>query len=356
MNRSAFSNENDRTSLAETAAGWLALRQDGMDERQRESFVEWLSADQAHKQAYDELSQSWEALGAMAPVPRISMLRSEALIANPPRRRAARWVAALAAAVMVGSIGLGTLYSEFSRVEPTRITAQVADNRPGPSSVGELLTMKTERPTMTLADGSKITLNTDARARIAYTSRERRIIMVSGQAFFKVAHDKTRPFIVSVGDREVVAVGTEFDVRIDKTQVVIALLEGKVRVRPRTDTSRTVDAIEKSETVLDAGNELQFALANPSSLVRAVNVDELTRWREGRVRFDATPLGEAVGEMNRYSAVPIEIVDPDLGDIKISGVFHTGQTDSFVAALTHLFPVRAERTEKTIELHRNPAR
>lgn len=352
MNGVRSSVGNTEKSLSETAAGWLARRQDGMDEREIEAFVEWLSAHPSHKQAYDDLSRSWEALAAMAPIPRVAELRSEALIANPPRGRGILRIVGLAAAAIVGAVGLGSLYNQLS---PPAITGQVWDKVPPQQAIGEVLTMMTDRPTITLVDGSTITLNSDARAKVMYTANERRIIMLSGQAFFQVAHDPKRPFIVSAGDREVLAVGTQFDIRVDKERVVVALLEGRVKIRPQRRPQQASKLTTATEAMLEPGERLQFAVADPATIISTVDVEELVRWREGRVRFDATPLRDAVREMNRYSPVEIRISDATLDDIKVSGVFRTGQSDSFVSALSEIFPVRVERTETAIELHSSNA-
>lgn len=348
MNGARSTDGNPSPSLSETAAGWLVRREEGMDEVEKQAFAEWLSAHPSHRQAYRQLSRSWEALAPMASMPRIAALRNEALIGNPPRRAIA-WGAALAAATLVGA--MGSTFFQHSAV-PSGTTALVANKITQSQAVGELSTTRADRPTMTLVDGSKITLNSDARAKVVYTDNERRIIMLSGQAFFQVAHDRSRPFIVSVGDREVLAVGTQFDVRIDKSRIVVALLEGRVQVRPQTIARRASIAKDVGRTILEPGEQLKFTVADPATFIETADVEDLTRWREGRVRFDDTPLSQAVAEMNRYSLVPIHISDPTLEDIRISGVFRTGQSDSFLSALTQIFPISADRTEAAIELRR----
>ncbi|MEJ1961315.1 MAG: FecR domain-containing protein [Gammaproteobacteria bacterium] len=66
-----------------------------------------------------------------------------------------------------------------------------------------------------MRDGSAITLNTDSQLRVALTEAERRVDLKQGEAFFEVAKDSTRPFVVEAGRKRVVAVGTKFSVRRD---------------------------------------------------------------------------------------------------------------------------------------------
>lgn len=346
MRRRGVNDGTHPEALFEAAAAWLARRQEGTDARQEQAFADWLMAHPSHRHVYDRVSRSWGGLAEMASLPRIAQLREEALAGRrsrwPAVRRAAGAVAALAIAALIGAVGFSYWPGLPTLFAPPD---QIADER-GPAAV-ELLSMAAGRPTMTLADGSKITLNSDARVRVAYGGRERRIALLSGQAFFQVAHDRSRPFVVSVGDREVVALGTQFDIRVDQRRVVVALLEGRVNVRPQTGAAKA------RPVALAPGEQVRFAVADPATIIQAANVADLARWREGRVRFDATPLAEAVAEMNRYNAVPIHIADRALDRLKVSGVFRTGQSDSFVSALTDIFPVRAERTETGIALRRS---
>ena len=85
MSRAVHPVPDHERSVEEIAAGWLARRHEGLSRRDEDSFLAWLSADPAHKQAYDRLAHGWAALDAMAAVPQISALRSEALVALPAR-------------------------------------------------------------------------------------------------------------------------------------------------------------------------------------------------------------------------------------------------------------------------------
>ncbi|MGH7880158.1 MAG: FecR domain-containing protein, partial [Candidatus Binataceae bacterium] len=63
-------------------------------------------------------------------------------------------------------------------------------------------------------------------------------------------------------------------------------------------------------------------------------------WSRGQVIFDNTRLEDAIAELNRYSEIPIELADPALADLRLSGAFATSQTTAFIEAITRYFPVR----------------
>jgi len=69
------------------------------------------------------------------------------------------------------------------------------------------------------------------------------------------------------------------------------------------------------------------------------------------VIFDNTPLAEAIDELNRYSATRIELADPKLADLRLSGTFATGETSTFVEAIVAYFPIQIEHTDaRTVTL------
>src|SRR6202035_2168216 len=99
-----------------------------------------------------------------------------------------------------------------------------------PGSAGHYETATGERLAFTLNDGSQVTLDTQSELKVSFSSAERSVRLTRGQAFFEVAKDAKRPFVVEVNNRRFVAVGTAFDVRVDGDQVRVTMVEGTVRV------------------------------------------------------------------------------------------------------------------------------
>lgn len=336
-------------SPADAAARWFALRRHKPDCVEEQQFADWLKAEPAHRQAYDEVTKSWEIAAVAAADASVVQMRTGALMFRPEReqRDYSRLWGALATAllVLIAFTGAWQMYPGL-----LGSAGDVAANRDRivfRTSVGQ-------RAKATLEDGSTVVLNTNSVLEVSYTRTRRDLRLVSGQALFEVAKDAARPFVVAARDRQIVAVGTEFEVLLDGNDVRVALLEGKVRVQPLTSGSETRDGKgrkDEAATVLHPGEQL-LVRKTGAVAIKPADVERLISWTTGRVRFDNTPLSEAVTEMNRYSGTPIVIADPAIADMRISGAFRTGQSRSFAEAISEAFPVEAEVKPESIRLRR----
>jgi transmembrane sensor len=189
-----------------------------------------------------------------------------------------------------------------------------------------------------MPDGSRVTLNTDSAIRVAVTQTERKVNLEHGEAFFEVAKDPSRPFVVLAGDKRVVAVGTKFSVRRDRDEVRVAVSEGRVRVERAESRGGEAPA-----TQVGAG---AIARAGDAGvLVQQKSLPELEdglSWRNGFLVFRDTPLADAVAEFNRYNTRKIVIEDPAVAAIRIGGNFRSTNVDAFVRLLARGFPIHAE--------------
>ena len=196
-----------------------------------------------------------------------------------------------------------------------------------------------------MQDGSTITLNTESGIRVAMTQTERRVDLEKGEAFFEVAKDANRPFVVRAGDDRIMAVGTKFSVRREGDNVRVIVTEGKVRVE-HAGAQRQAQA-----TLVAAGS---FAVAGEAGILvedePLPDLQEHLSWRQGFVIFHEMPLVDAVAEFNRYSARLIVIDDPTLASIRIGGNFRFSNAEGFVRLLAEAFPIRVEETDERITL------
>ena len=219
-----------------------------------------------------------------------------------------------------------------------------------------------------LADGSNVTLDTDTRIRVSLTENERRIQLERGEAFFEVAKDELRPFIVYAGDKRVVAVGTKFAVRRDDDDIRVIVTEGRVKLavadvpaegdRPDApETPAPSNAISTAgswvppSTFLDAGAIARTAKSEV--LVRtaaASEAEKLLSWRRGYVSFDNIPLADAVAEFNRYITRKIFIEDPGIAAIRVGGNFRSTNTGAFLDLLQSGFPIAVEHENDRVIL------
>jgi transmembrane sensor len=299
------------------AAAWLAKLQGGSAERQ--AFDDWLAQSPTNREAWARAQRLWSGLALVEDDPAVAALRREArlamqtarprLIDQPWLRRAA---AASAAIVLLG----GALGGWFWLSPPAR---------PEASSAQTFTTAVGQRASYRLADGSVVTLNTDSKVEVGHWGRERPVRLARGQAYFQVAKDAKRPFIVSAGRDRVTAVGTAFDVRFEPERLAVTLVEGRVRIAgPTSNGERTVELTAGSQFLADARANWQ---------VSEVDTAHAASWLRGQLVFDAQPLSAVVAEMNRFSTRKLRIADPALARTPISGVFQTGEVDAFAKAL-----------------------
>jgi transmembrane sensor len=213
-----------------------------------------------------------------------------------------------------------------------------------------------ERRTVELPDVSVVTLNTDTVLRTQRDGERRLLFLEEGQAFFQVAKDPDRPFVVTAAGRTVTALGTTFDVRIEKGEFKVTLVEGKVRVEtlvpraPQRALAAPKDEPAVQATEMVAGSQL-IAPANEDWRITRTNVAVETSWTKGRLIFDHEKLGAVIDELNRYSDRKIVLGDPELAEMRIGGTFKPGDVSGFVAALEEYQVARGGRVSQyTVEL------
>jgi len=308
-----------------TAARWFARRRSGeMTEAEARALQAWLDDDPAHRSAYDVVSRAWVRAGLMRSAPEVLQLRARHRRPFPLTRRVlgSRATAAGLVAAVVGASGLigsQVVWTELHRLPD-------ATYRTG---VGEQRTIK-------LADGSRVTLNTDSVLRTRRSGSRRLIYLDRGQAFFKVAHDAAHPFVVSAAGRTVTALGTAFDVRLDKGAFQVVLVEGRVKVEApvaaRRQAGAPVESPRSQATELVAGSQL-VAVSDRDWRVTRADIPEQTAWVTGWLEFDGQSLGDVVGELSRYSSQRIVLTDPALATAPVSGRFRPENIGAFVRAL-----------------------
>ncbi|MCX7587283.1 FecR family protein [Phenylobacterium sp. 58.2.17] len=202
-----------------------------------------------------------------------------------------------------------------------------------------------EQRLVRLEDGSRVRLDTQTRVSVHFSRGVRRIKLDRGQAFFDVAADAKRPFVVDAGQADVRALGTRFDVRRDDNQVRVILVEGVVEVRA---TAPSQEAGQARRWTLKPGEQL--TTGSQAVVRKPVDLAAVTSWTAGRITFRAVPLTTAIAEINRYSDQQVVLDAPDVGTIPVTGVFDSGDTEAFVAAVSDLHGLRPVRADGVIRL------
>jgi len=310
-------------TLDEVAAGWVARQRSGaMTAEEGAALDAWLAADPAHREAYDHVEGLWRAAAHLRADPQMMVLRDEAARAWPPKARR-RWIPAAAAAAVAVAV-LGSWQAISPQTAPTEALVRPGDEQAFSTGIGQTATV-------TLSDGSVVTLDTNSRLRARHVDGQRRVWLDRGQAFFKVAHDRAHPFVVAAGGRTITALGTAFNVRLDHDRVEVVLAEGRVKVEGAKPF--LAPAKQKPPAAELAPGSRLVAAPDQQWQIAKVNVDVATSWRRGQLVFVRRPLGEVVDEINRYSEKKIVVADQSLAEAPITGGFPEGDVEAFVRAV-----------------------
>ncbi|GAA0258142.1 Protein FecR [Methylorubrum aminovorans] len=299
------------------AAAWVArLSSSDATEADRREFEAWRRADPAHAAAYAEMDALWRRLGQLPdPRPR------EGLPKGSPKRPP-KTLASLAALALFG----GGLAYEVGLLD--RLRADLW------SDVGTIAHA-------TLPDGSGVALNTDTAIALQFTERERGIALLRGEASFDVVPDPNRPFVVRGGGLSVRAVGTRFFLRADGALRPVGVAEGRVDVSGPS-----------GRAVVSAGEEIR--IGGGALQVTAADVERDLAWRDGRLIFAGQPLAAVLAELNRYRRGRIVLLDPRLGERRVTGAFDARNTDEALDVIAATMGARIRRLSPLLVLVGSP--
>jgi len=340
----------DGTVRSEAARWVVRLAADDVSAGERTAFQAWLAEDPTHRDGYRAAQGAWSALdlaGGAVDAGRVAvpaalehdLAAAERLIAArlPGPRRALRRRLAWGAAAGLAAGILVTL--AVLQLIPNATVPPVDAAESHRTGVGE-------RRVVALADGSTVTLNAESELLTRLGAGRRSLTLLYGEAFFEVAKDPDRPFVVSVGDGTVTAVGTAFNVyhRGDATRVTV--LEGEVEVSRLPPATRPVQAPPGPLAPLRLAERQAVALSapvlEPATLEPAATAAE-TSWRSGRLVFDAATLAEMVVAIDPYVAASIEIADERIAGLVGGGVVRVDDAESILKAIEVAWPVRVTR-------------
>jgi RNA polymerase sigma factor (sigma-70 family) len=191
-----------------------------------------------------------------------------------------------------------------------------------------------------LPDGSQITLDADSRAEVAFYADRRQVGLVRGSAFFAVARESARPFVVETRLAHITVLGTRFEVEAGADEVVVAVESGRVRVhalRPAGD-ARSV-TLEAGERMRVSAAVVQ-ALADPAaSASRSV-----AAWREGWLDFHGVPLAAAAQRLARYTEQPIRVAH-GAAQLSVLGRVRISDAATWLRLLPQMLPVRVRQRD-----------
>ncbi|MBX3738915.1 MAG: FecR domain-containing protein [Candidatus Didemnitutus sp.] len=321
------------SQIDSAAAGWILKRDAGLTASEQAEFANW-QLEPAHAEALARKEKAWSTLDRPLSAGQADEVLSR-LAARAQQRRRRRLGTSLVLALCLCFVGFWW--------------QQQSSHIPEPRSVVLL------PETRTLEDGTIVYLKAGAHIDVSYSADLRRVALTSGEVHFQVAKNPARPFIVTAGGVDFRAVGTAFAVQLGGSQVDLVVTEGRVAVeRKLPETVATVAAPEP--VVVAAGNQLSIELAKPEPFApSAISDQELSTrlaWKAPRIEFSEMPLSEAVQQMNRYAKRKLIVVDPELAQMPVSGIFRADNTETLVDVLEDAGSVRVEREPDRIVLRR----
>ena len=328
--------------IAEEAAHWVVALADA-DEQSRRAFAAWLRLSPEHIREFLAVAGIWGMLPGISSRPtaeevvRLAVTqpnvvampdapRNESKNTPAPASSRRRWMGR-AAAVLV-AVAAGAIFLLLrSGEDPVLYTTGIG-----------------QQSSVTLPDGSLVTLNTRSIVRLAYSQEYRDLHLVEGEALFEVKKDDARPFRVMTGQAVIRAVGTQFNVRKDADVITVTVLEGAVDVissGPGAAADAVVDGLaarsdSPASLQVSTGEQAQVKAGLVRAAMAAAAVEDTIAWRQRRLVFDAVPLPEVIEEFNRYNDPPAQIDDERLESVPISGVFVSNDRDSFLQFLSQM--------------------
>ncbi|PWB30561.1 iron dicitrate transport regulator FecR [Pseudomonas sp. SDI] len=268
--------------LSDAALDWQVLLHSGRASAAEQArYRRWCQLSPAHAAAAAEAEALWLDLG--------QTVTAQHLVAAAVPQRRRHWSRALAASLLLALVGYGGWQ---------QAPALLADYHTGTG----------QRQTVTLADGSRVTLNSASAFSVSYSGEQRRVSLKAGEALFEPAED-ARPFVVDSGAEQVQGSGAVFSVRRTGSGTAVVVTRGQAQL---------------GEQVLQR---------NP-------NAEALTAWQRGKLIFNGRPLREVIAELERYQHGRIVMSDGQLGALQVSGVFDLNDPEGLLRTLEQRYALK----------------
>jgi transmembrane sensor len=335
--------DSDITRIANYVAGEGSRDQRAETER-------WIAADPARAEMVDAIRDAWVRAGSGEPqldvdrawekvqrrqaardmsesaaprAPAAAVARHRVLELMPRSSRRVVWARAAAVILVVGA---GAVL--------TRLMTWSPEAKVPAAAMREVATARGQRATVTLSDGSRVSLGVASKLRFAEGfGGSRRDVYLEGEALFRVRHDSLRPFAVHTPRATTTDLGTTFVVRdyaVDRA-LLVGVREGSVAIGG--DTLKAGDA----------------ARVDAKGRVARARVDDVFAWTEGRLAFRNTSLAEAAAALERWYDVEIGVA-PAVRERTVNATFSDDGIETVLHLIAKATDVRVEHRGKTFTL------
>lgn len=320
----------DKARIKDEAAIWLVILDRGdLCESDKKRLKHWLAAEALHRETLWELALVWGEMDAMVVLAEIFPLAKKT-----EKKKPLPWW-------KQQPLGVGLAFAASICIVIALVFAVFPNSSRDVAPVE--LVYGTERGTqsqVTLSDSSKVVMNTDTEIRVRFTESERAIYLLQGEAYFNVAKNPQRPFIVYAGNGQVRAVGTAFSVYLNErksNKVDVVVSEGIIEVKAgkKVQTTDSMELVKDQKGIaVKAGGVVSYNEAIESvDYVSEQDIQKKLGWKTGKWVFKGDSLADVVAEISRYTDKTLEIVDPEIAGLRVGGYFNVGDIDPLLTAL-----------------------
>lgn len=290
--------------LTQAVDWYVRLHESTVSDSTRDAWQAWLAADSRHAQAWQRIEQLQQRLGEAPPGLAATTLEQ----ARQQRRAALK--------MLVMLLGVGAVGWQGYRLSPWQ---------------ADYATRVGERRRLTLADGSRLDLNTNTRVDIRFDAGQRLIHLRQGEILVETAKD-SRPLSVQTDEGRLLALGTRFVVRQGDGLTQVTVEAHAVEARPRLAMGPPVR--------VDAGQALSFS-ADTLGVLGAMPANA-SAWTQGMLVAVDWRLQDLLAELSRYRQGYLGCT-PEVAELRLSGAFNLDDSDAALANLQDSLPVRVRQ-------------
>ena len=323
--------ENDTLTpdFFEKAGRLLSGEMEGEESRQ---FVGDENAGNAKPEEIEALQRIWEISGRVNRYRSVNVekaaLKVQKKIHNSKNKRSFIFYLERAAAILFLPLLIASLTYYFINKPAIeqRLTFNEIDNAFGTVSK------------LTLPDGTKVWLNSGSHFRypLFFSSKVRKVFL-SGEAYFEVAHNKRKPFVVTTSDIDVMATGTVFNVMAyeNEDDVEATLVSGKISMAKENGSS----PIPKSIISVNPGQKATLNKGKKKITVQKADIAKIVSWKDGKLIFENDPMDVVIKKLDRWYNTNIILVDPELKTYRYTATFAGETLMQVLDLLKHSAPI-----------------
>lgn len=300
-------------------------------------ILQWKNKSVKHQQAWQSAEEMWQLMGDIKPTVLV-----EAPVKASEKRQTKYWSKCLIPTSIAACLVLVIMLSNILMITPQTNVALSPQKKIGHIIEKEYKNYRQAQHRILLPDNSVVHLNFNSTIKISFSRSVRQVELLKGEAFFKVAKNPKKPFIVKTGNSTASALGTAFIVRRQHdNSSVITVTEGVVEVaiypeyNPTNSLSKQIitDNLAAKKSVVLTANESVSSSANHLGEVQSITSNNIGSWRRGVLIFKDTSLQKVLAEIDRYTAYSITANLSYRNKEKITGTFFIKRLDQELGAL-----------------------